>query len=181
MRNGQVREDRGNSILSTAALSKAQAVELPLERQRRVVVAANILVQDAGRTTPVQFVSAHFTNLVGHHFWLLSEPARVRQARVLGRFVQGGPTILGGDLNSWFGYHDAAYRELAHVLRSPRPADGRPTFGPMRLDHILYSCPPGWRVDIRRGESRYGSDHFPLIALVTASNEPRRAPSHHSR
>jgi endonuclease/exonuclease/phosphatase family metal-dependent hydrolase len=170
MRNGRPREDRGNAILSTARLSDLQAIELPLERQRRVVVAATVLVENAGRTVPVRVISSHFTNLVGHHVWLLSEPARVRQARALAQFVRGGgPTILGGDLNAWFGYFDGAYRELARVLPSARPADRRPTFGPMRLDHILYSLPPAWHVEVRRADSRYGSDHFPLVALVTAS------------
>jgi endonuclease/exonuclease/phosphatase (EEP) superfamily protein YafD len=39
----------------------------------------------------------------------------------------------------------------------------------MRLDHLLFRLPEGWRASLRRAERRYGSDHYPLVALV----EPR--------
>jgi endonuclease/exonuclease/phosphatase family metal-dependent hydrolase len=169
MRNGPPAvsdEDRGNAILSTLPLDDFTALELPLEHQRRVVVAAT--VRDEGSHWRLRLVSAHFTNTVGHHLWLASEYGRLRQARALAAALdQNVPTILGGDLNTWFGYHDGAYRELARHFPNPRPSDRRPTFGIMRLDHMLYRLPDGWLATVRRGESRYGSDHYPLIAELT--------------
>jgi endonuclease/exonuclease/phosphatase family metal-dependent hydrolase len=171
MRNGPPTasdEDRGNAILSTLPLDDFTALELPLENQRRVAVAATIRARGGAGDWTLRLVSTHFTNAVGHHLWLLSEPARLRQARALATALDASaPTILGGDLNTWFGYDDAAYKELARRFPSPRPMDRRPTFSIMRLDHVLYRLPDGWRATVRRGESRYGSDHYPLIAELT--------------
>ena len=171
MRNGPpgiTSEDRGNAILSTARLHDSGALELPLERQRRVAVAATVMVHDAGAAPlPVRFVSTHFTNMVMHHAWILSESGRLRQARALSQALPAeGPVILGGDLNSWFGYRDAAYRELAGKLSRAASEDRRATFGPMRLDHLLFRLPEGWRADLRRADRKYGSDHYPLVALI---------------
>jgi endonuclease/exonuclease/phosphatase family metal-dependent hydrolase len=168
MRNGEQDEDRGNAILSSASLDDFEAIELPLERQRRVAIAARLHVR-APTPLALRVVSTHFTNVVGHHLWVLSEPGRMRQARALSAaLADDEPTVLGGDLNSWFGYHDAAFRELARIFPLARPADRRPTFGPMRLDHVLARLPSGWRVTVRRADSRYGSDHYPLIATLAA-------------
>jgi endonuclease/exonuclease/phosphatase family metal-dependent hydrolase len=171
MRNGAptaTDEDRGSAILSTLPLDDYTAIELPLEHQRRIVVAASLRNDGGGRTLPLRVVSAHLTNAVGHHLWIASEPARLRQARALAAALDAhAPTILGGDINTWFGYQDAAYKELARLFPNSRPADRRPTFGIMRLDHVFYRLPDGWRATVHRGESRYGSDHFPLIAELT--------------
>jgi endonuclease/exonuclease/phosphatase family metal-dependent hydrolase len=161
MRNGNstISEDRGNAILSTRPLSDVTAIELPQESQRRVAITATI--------DGVRFVSSHFTNVVGHHLYLFSEPARVRQARALAEVIaRDGAVIVGGDMNTWFGFRDAAYRELARHMSPPAPLDRRATFGPMRLDHLLFRLPPGSAVQVRRAEDRYGSDHYPLIASI---------------
>jgi endonuclease/exonuclease/phosphatase family metal-dependent hydrolase len=173
MRNGKpgvTTEDRGNAILSTMALSDLTAIELPLERQRRVAVEATVRVVQPGHSPiPLRVVCTHFTNMVMHHLWLLSESGRLRQARALAQVLpRDGPLIVGGDFNAWFGYHDAAYKALAEVVPAPSSVDRRPTFGPMRLDHILLRLPQGWRASVRRADSRYGSDHYPLIALIDA-------------
>lgn len=171
MRNGPPSasdEDRGNAILSTLPLDDFTAIELPLERQRRIVVAASIRGHGGGRDWTLRIVSAHFTNAVGHHLWIVSEPARLRQARALATALDAdAPTILGGDFNTWFGYYDAGYKELARRFTNARPPDRRPTFSIMRLDHVFYRLPDGWHATVRRGESRYGSDHYPLIAELT--------------
>jgi endonuclease/exonuclease/phosphatase family metal-dependent hydrolase len=173
MRNGPpgvTSEDRGNAILSTARLHDAEAIELPLERQRRVAIAASVMIRrpDASQM-PVRVVSTHFTNMVMHHAWILSESGRLRQARALAQALPADvPVILGGDLNSWFGYRDAAYRELAQTLSPATSEDRRATFGPMRLDHLLFRLPPAWRVHLRRADRKYGSDHYPLVALIEA-------------
>lgn len=173
MRNGPpgvTSEDRGNAILATARLRDVGAIELPLERQRRVAVTATVSIAADGRPpAAVRLVSTHFTNMVMHHAWILSESGRLRQARALAQVLPGGePMILGGDLNSWFGYRDAAYRELAEHLAPAAIEDRRATFGPMRLDHLLFRLPEGWRAEVRRADRKYGSDHYPLVALVDA-------------
>lgn len=173
MRNGRpgaTSEDRGNAILSTLPLSGLTAIELPLERQRRVAIAATITVQPAGAPEQaVRIVCTHFTNMVMHHLWLLSETGRQRQAQALAQTLpKEGPLVVGGDLNAWFGFHDGAYRELARGMSHAMPEDRRPTFGPLRLDHLLFRLPDGWRAEVRRADSKYGSDHYPLVASIDA-------------
>lgn len=171
MRNGApgaTDEDRGNAILSTMALSDLTAIELPLERQRRVALQATVTVTvRAGAPVPLRVISTHFTNMVMHHVWVLSESGRLRQARALASVLPSdGPLVLAGDFNAWFGYRDAAYKELVRLVPAPSSDDRRATFGPMRLDHILARLPAGWRAATRRAGSRYGSDHYPLVATI---------------
>ena len=171
MRNGApeaTNEDRGNAIFSTLPLSDVAAVELPLERQRRVAIEATVTLRDEhGAAIPLRLVDTHFTNMVMHHLWVLSESGRARQAQALEAVIpRQGPLIVGGDFNAWFGFVDSAYRELAHGLRRPDVGDRRPTFGPLRLDHLLFRLPDGWRATVRRADSRYGSDHYPLVSVI---------------
>jgi len=167
MRNGgpgDAAEDRGNAILSTLPLENYTAIELPLERQRRVVPAATVDARAPdGRILKVRVTSVHLTNMVAHHGWLLSEAGRVRQARALARTLDERPIVLGGDFNTWFGAWDGAYREIARRAQAPADRDRRPTFLFLRLDHFFYRLPEGWRFAFHRADSRYGSDHYPLV------------------
>jgi endonuclease/exonuclease/phosphatase family metal-dependent hydrolase len=107
--------------------------------------------------------------MVMHHAWLFSEPGRDRQARALARALPHEDVlVVGGDFNTWFGFHDAAYRDLAKGLQEADQIDRRPTFGRMRLDHVLFRLPAGWHATVARAASRYGSDHYPLVALIEA-------------
>jgi endonuclease/exonuclease/phosphatase family metal-dependent hydrolase len=172
MRNGgsSSDEDRGNAILSTLPLSGLEAIELPFERQRRVAIAATI----EGRTsrgTPwrIRLVSAHLDNMgSAKRAWIGSEYGRVRQARGLAALLHDEqPTILAGDFNTWFGFSDGAFIETAREFPQTRVTDRRATFrGLLRLDHVFYRLPSGWRLDVRRGESRFGSDHYPLVGSL---------------
>ncbi len=173
MRNGGagIEEDRGNAILSSLPLSGFIAIELPFERQRRVAVAATIEGRAAaGHPWKVRLVSAHLDNVSGaRRLWILgSEYARIRQARGLAAWLSdGAPTVLGGDFNTWAGFSDGAYKETARAFHAPLPEDRRATFlGLLRLDHLFFRLPPGWRATFERGPSRFGSDHYPLIASV---------------
>jgi len=175
MRNGDQRshEDRGNAILSSLPLSDLQAIELPFERQRRVAIAATI----HGRTTSgtpwhIRVVSAHLDNMgSAKRAWIGSEYGRARQARGLASLLRDDqPTILAGDFNTWFGFSDQAYIETAREFPETRVLDRRPTFrGLLRLDHVFYRLPREWRLEIHRGDSRFGSDHYPLVGSLSLS------------
>ena len=172
MRNGggTSDEDRGNAILSNLPLTDLRAVELPFERQRRVAITASI----SGRTasgTPwhVRLVSAHLDNMSTiKRAWIGAEYGRARQARELAALLQDPePTILAGDFNTWFGFSDRAYLEIAHAFPQTTVVDRRATFhGLLRLDHVFFRLPPGWRAEFRRADSRFGSDHYPLVGSL---------------
>jgi endonuclease/exonuclease/phosphatase family metal-dependent hydrolase len=172
MRNGDATsdEDRGNAILSNLSLNDLEAMELPFERQRRVAIAATI----EGHTTANQpwrlrLVSAHLDNMgSAKRAWIGAEYGRARQARGLVDLLDGNePTVLAGDFNTWFGFADQAYVETARAFPETQVSDRRPTFrGLLRLDHVFYRLAPGWRLTFHRGESRFGSDHYPLVGSL---------------
>jgi endonuclease/exonuclease/phosphatase family metal-dependent hydrolase len=172
MRNGGLSsdEDRGNAILSNLPLTDLQAMELPFERQRRVAIAAT-LQGHTSSGTPWQFrvVSAHLDNMgTARRAWIGSEYGRARQARGLVAMLRDDePTILAGDFNTWFGFSDQAYIETALAFPETRVTDRRATFhGLLRLDHVFYRLAPGWRLDVHRAASRFGSDHYPLVGSL---------------
>lgn len=174
MRNGapgRHDEDRGNAILTNLDLDGLVAIELPFERQRRVAVAATVRGTDGGgKPWSLRFASVHLDNTGSlRRAWIGGEYGRARQARGLRDALRGQePLILGGDLNTWFGFSDRAYHEIARDYPQTRVTDTRRTFrGLLRLDHLFYRTPPEWQVTVRRGESARGSDHYPLIATVT--------------
>ena len=172
MRNGGPAsdEDRGNAILSNLPLTGLRAVELPFERQRRVAIAATVEGRTgSGKSWRVRFVSAHLDNMSTiRRAWIGAEYGRARQARELAAlFRDSEPTIVGGDFNTWFGFSDRAYLETARAFPHTIVVDRRPTFrGLLRLDHVFYRLPPGWRAQFRRAESRFGSDHYPLVGTL---------------
>jgi endonuclease/exonuclease/phosphatase family metal-dependent hydrolase len=175
MRNGApalTDEDRGNAILSNLPLTDLTAIELPFERQRRVAVAATVAgTSSRGMPWRLRVVSAHLDNMIGVERLLASggEVARARQTRGLLSALNGqaAPLVLGGDFNSWFGFSDRAYTETAKAFPQTAVTDRRPTFrGLLRLDHLFFRLPDGWRAEFHRGDARFGSDHYPLIASI---------------
>ena len=179
MRNGSPLvsdEDRGNAILSSLPLSQLSAIELPFERQRRVAVAATVTGTSLGGTPwSLRVVSAHLDNVAGaRRLWLFGRQfARMRQARALVSYLDGtGAVVLAGDFNTWFGFADPAYRETARAFHAPLPSDRRGTFrGRLRLDHMFFRLPDGWRAEATRADSSYGSDHFPLVATIAIGSQ----------
>ena len=174
MRNGPPGisdQDRGNAILSTIPLADLTAIELPFERQRRVAVAATVHGTGAkGEPWALRVASVHLDNMAGlSRGYVGGEYARMRQARGLrDAFPGSGPLILAGDFNTWFGFRDGAYVETARAFPQTRVTDGRRTFmGLLRLDHVFYRLPEGWRAEVHRAESALGSDHHALIATIT--------------
>ncbi len=172
MRNGAPalsREDRGNAILSTLPLENLAAIELPFEKQRRVALAATVRgIRSDGTRWTLRLANAHLDNTSVKKVWVGSEFARMRQARGLRDALAGmDPLVLGGDFNTWFGFLDAAYRELNAAFPGTRVTDGRRTFlGLLRLDHLFFRVPGQWRTEFKRAESSFGSDHHPLIASI---------------
>jgi endonuclease/exonuclease/phosphatase family metal-dependent hydrolase len=172
MRNGPASasdEDRGNAILSNLPLTDLMAIELPFERQRRVAIGATI----AGRTTAgspwrMRLVCAHLDNIGGaKRAYLGAEYGRTRQARALVTLADGHPTVLAGDFNTWFGFADRAYIELARAYPQTRMIDRRRSFhGLLRLDHVFYRLASGWHAEFRRADERFGSDHYPIVGAV---------------
>ena len=175
MRNGgpgRSAEDRGNAILSTLPLEQLSAIELPFERQRRVAVAATVAgVTSSGAPWRVRVVSAHLDNMVGaRRLWVAGgEFGRTRQARgLVSALADEKSLVLGGDLNTWFGFRDSAYLAAARAFPQTQVSDRRATFhGLLRLDHLFFRLDEGWRAAFHRAEDRYDSDHYPLIGQIT--------------
>jgi endonuclease/exonuclease/phosphatase family metal-dependent hydrolase len=175
MRNGTAgppssASDRGNAILSTMPLLDPLAIELPGERQRRVAVTARVNITIDGAVVPFSIGSAHLDALASRRsLWVFgAAAARLRQAASLAGALSDGPTILGADLNTWMGPHEPAVRRLRAAFPSTPDEPARRTFrGGLTLDYLFFRLPPGVHPYVTRAASRYGSDHFPLIALLT--------------
>jgi endonuclease/exonuclease/phosphatase family metal-dependent hydrolase len=171
MRNGgDGIEDRGNAILSNLPLDAIEAIELPDSRQRRVAVAADVV----GRTTHgepwrVRVVSAHLeSRTTARRFWIFAGGVRAAQARAIVHAVdRARAAVVGGDFNSWAGFAERAYREMAPFFPDTHVTDRRPTFAfRRRLDHLLFRLPDGWRARFERLDDRFGSDHHPLAGVL---------------
>jgi endonuclease/exonuclease/phosphatase family metal-dependent hydrolase len=171
MRNGaEVREDRGNAILSNLPLSDVEAIELPEGRQRRVAVAA-VLTGRTGSDAPwrLRVASVHLENRADvRRLWIFAGGVRAAQARAAVGALDGeAPAVLGGDFNSWSGFDELAYRETARLFPDTPLVDRRPTFSwGRRLDHLFFRLPAGWRARFARLDERLGSDHYPLAGAV---------------
>jgi endonuclease/exonuclease/phosphatase family metal-dependent hydrolase len=156
---------RGNAIVSTHPLINARTIELPRERQRRVAVAANVMLGD----TLLQVASAHFENRVS--WWrggLFSEGARRRQAEALiAALPPGAPVVVGGDFNAWLGRNEPAWRALAERFPDGPPPLPQPTFRQrLFLDEVFFDLPDGWQVTRSILENTYDSDHHAVVAAL---------------
>ena len=138
MRNGASAdgpaEDRGNAILSTLPLSEPIAVELPGERQRRVMVNA--------RAGPVSVAVIHLDANGGlkrlRVFW--TPWMRDRQVKSAAPLLPDGPLVVGADLNTWHGRDELAARFLGQLFReTPHSIDRRGSWPSRARLHVL-SC-----------------------------------------
>jgi endonuclease/exonuclease/phosphatase family metal-dependent hydrolase len=179
MRNGALRSDRGNAILSTLPLSDAQAVELPLVLQRRVAVSSAVAIGPR----PLRVVSAHLDprGPPGHRW--LGAAGRELQARHLVGAIPHESAVLGADLNLGRGRYERAWRVLNEAgftfgVPSAVPA-WRHTFHALPrlvLDYILVRDRREIirqasirRLDehpLDRGPRVFGSDHHPLLCRI---------------
>ena len=166
--NGRV---SGNAILSTGPLADTRVIDLPRERQPRAAVAASVDIDG----TPVFVVSTHLENRIA---WtrggLFSDGARGRQAEALIRALPpAAPGIVGGDMNTWLGPNEPAWRAL--LERFPdTPERPQPTFRDrLVLDHLFFDLPDGWTATRHVIAERYGSDHHPVLGLVYSAGSRR--------
>jgi len=178
MRNGaedRPAEDRGNAIVSTLPLRDPWALELPLERERRVAVAARVQLGPAG--DDLLLVSAHLDN---RSSWRRGPRSfgwgRTGQARWLADALVGELAVaLGGDFNTWLRGADAGALRLLHQsFPLPEVLPGRPTlivplFPDREVDHLFARLPAGWKLGTRVVETSYGSDHRPLLGSLRPS------------
>lgn len=180
MRNGRdMREDRGNAIVSTEPLLDPRALELPLARQRRVVAGAAIAVRTGRGNEHLHVWSAHLEPVSSPEtLWLFHNP-RQRQVRailsvlampaVAGSSPSAG-VVLGGDFNTIRGGDDESTYALAREWSTSLTAeDRRRTHLMGRLDYLFFRLADGWSARARRADARYGSDHYPVAGQFSPS------------
>lgn len=178
MRNGRSAadpEDRGNAILATLPLANLTALELPLERERRVGIAADIAgTTTAGTPWRIRLVNLH---LDARSSWRRLHRSlgagRVRQVKWLLDALRGDDAyaVLAGDFNSWAGGAEEpalrVLRERGFVRGTPLGESGWTSVRLFRtLDHVLYRLPSGAAAQTREIGGAYGSDHRPLLGSV---------------
>jgi endonuclease/exonuclease/phosphatase family metal-dependent hydrolase len=157
----------GNAILSTQPLDNPHGIALLRERQPRAAVMAATTI--AGEKLFI--VDVHLENRVTWWRALFSDTARGRQAAAL---LQAIPPdehgVLGGDLNTWQGPGERAWRVLAGRFPDTPTDPPQPTFHDrLVLDHLFFDLPEGWMAIRGVIKDSYGSDHHPVVALVTAA------------
>mgnify|MGYP001827175346 FL=1 len=165
---GQTPEDRGNAILASVPLTDLAAIELPLETQRRVAVAA--IAHPPGRD-PVRVVSFHFdvaANLL--RVLTTGNSTRLRQGLGLATALdeldaENGPlvSVIGGDVNSW-SEKESVIRHLSRQFPDSPPPSGEGTRGSYPTDHMFVRTFDGSNVSVADASYRvvpdeYGSDH----------------------
>ena len=167
---GDERRMSGNAILSTRPLLDPHSVALEQERQPRSAVAATIRL-DAGN---LFVVNVHMENRLAWWRLLFSDTARRKQATALLRELPEGDGILGGDLNTWMGPGEAAWRLMLRRFPDTPRDPLQPTFHDrLVLDHLFFDLPDGWTATRRVLKDAYGSDHHPVVATVTAGPRSR--------
>ncbi len=169
------REDKGNAILSTLAVTELAAIELPFEADRKVAVAATISGPGGDR---LRVTSVHLD--------LASTLARTLRTGNATRLRQGLgltealdameslPTVVGGDFNTWSA-HESVMRRLAIEFPDSPAWDGQTTRGPFPTDHMLFRTSPGSAIQLVEGSyrkisERYGSDHAARILWLRGND-----------
>lgn len=173
MRNGrlfrsEMREDRGNAILSAFPLDDVRALELPFGQERHVAVSARVAVPGL---PAMRVISVHF-DASGH---------RTAEAAAMANYIQTLPSdealVIGGDLNTWFGRREDALKTLNAVV--PEEDCGRVKtntwpwrmqwpFGWWRgrLDYLFSTLPESVRRSCQTIPQQFGSDHRPVVMAI---------------
>ena len=179
MRNGALRSDRGNAILTPLPLGPAEPIELPFALQRRVAVGARATV--AGHALRLLSVHLDPRGPVGYKW--LGAAARGNQMAHLLDGLEDPTVVLGADLNLGRGRAERAWRLLVeHGFEHgvpPMATPWRHTYHALPrlvIDYLLVRNRAAGirsavvrRVDEHpadRGANVFGSDHHPLLAVV---------------
>lgn len=175
MRNGsELREDRGNAIISTEPLLDPFALELPLVRQRRVALGAAVQVQTSEGTKRIELMDAHLEPVSSAKtLWVFKNP-RAGQVRAIldaldaPRYASDAVAgvVLGGDFNT---VQSGADEDAYHLARSWATGfvreDSRNTHMMGRLDYLFFRLADGWTASTKRLDDRFGSDHYPVMGI----------------
>jgi hypothetical protein len=178
MRNGpDLREDRGNAIISTEPLLDPIALELPLARQRRVTLGAAVSVRTAVGLRRLELIDAHLEPVSSPRtLWVFKNPRRAQAQAILDllqrpRYADAGRlagVIVGGDFNTIRnGAHEPAIRLLRDWSTGLAHEDRRDTHLMGRLDYLFFNLPGSWRASTQRLDDRFGSDHHPIIGTMS--------------
>lgn len=190
MRNGSLRSDRGNAILSTLPVVEAAAFELPWVLQRRVAVSATLALPSTGDApATIRVCSAHLDPRGSAGSDWLGGAGRAAQAHELLHRVAGksdgpeAPVVIGADLNLVRGAREPAY-QMMMAAGFTNGIPGRPpawdhtyhAVPRLPLDYLLFRDRNGSiagaevrRLDEHpadRGPYVFGSDHHPLLAQI---------------
>lgn len=172
MRNGET-EDRGNAILSTLRLRRPVSAELPVARQRRVAVAADVAGRTRdGREWRLQVSTVHLESSPSG--WKSDEEQRLEQTEaLLALLPEADAAVAAGDFNTKTRGRDEALvpimrRAYPQTPRFPQGPTYQKVFGIYReyLDYMFFRLPDGARASYDRVSSTYSSDHFPLVGRV---------------
>lgn len=174
---GATAADRGIAILSTLPLSQIEAIELPVERQRRVALSAVVSGTARERPWRLRVVSVHLENRSGsRRVWARAGASRTRQTEALLQALALSPTagmtalpmLVGGDFNTWLGEREDTLRLLHGRFGRWSGEDHRQTIGVRRwrLDYLFPLLPTTVAATHRRLDSMYGSDHYPVVAEI---------------
>ena len=178
MRNGpELREDRGNAIISTEPLLDPIALELPLARQRRVTLGAAVNVQTTDGVKRLELVDAHLEPLSSPKtLWVFKNPRRAQARAILHlldhpRYTDRSRTlgvVVGGDFNTVrAGADESAIQLLRNWSTGTAHEDLRDTHMMGRLDYLFFNMPKTWNATSRRLNERFGSDHYPVLGELT--------------
>jgi endonuclease/exonuclease/phosphatase family metal-dependent hydrolase len=171
MRNGNSVDedaaDRGSAILSTLPLAHPTAIELPGERQRRVVVTAQLAsVFDNGSAVSVGVV--HLDALgAPSRLWLFGTTwMRELQLQSIKEFLPDGTLVLGADLNTWHGTSEPVVRSLEGLFADTPVTLERHGLGLRVLDYMFFRAGTNRTARYHQVAEPYGSDHRPLIGWI---------------
>jgi len=184
MRNGpELREDRGNAIISSEPLIDPFALELPLARQRRVALGAAVQVRTIDGPKRLELLDAHLEPLSSPKtLWVFKNP-RAGQVRAIldvlesPRYADGtvAGVVLGGDFNTVrSGADEDAYHLARAWSRSLANEDARNTHMMGRLDYLFFRLGNGWTASTRRLDERFGSDHYPVLGAFKPEQHQAR-------
>ena len=184
MRNGpELREDRGNAIISSEPLLDPFALELPLARQRRVALGAAVQVQTIDGPKRLELFDAHLEPLSSPKtLWVFKNP-RAGQVRAILNVLESpryaddavAGVVLGGDFNTVrSGADEDAYHLARAWSRSLTNEDARNTHMMGRLDYLFFRLGNGWTASTRRLDERFGSDHYPVLGTFKPEQHQAR-------